>query len=277
MITQSYTLSLQPGGVPLRVPCVQGDVGSRALQFKLTSNGAGVTLPSSATVSLDGTKPDGKSFSVGAALSGDTVVAYTTKQMTPVAGEVPCQLTIYDDQTILGTAQFILDVAPSAIPADPDLSQTDISSITTLWRDAQTALNQMQALKDSLCASSWTPTLSGMSSYSYQRGRYVKIGDVAIVSFSVWGIMAGSNTEQIKISGCPLIPADGGYSGGGSLSGYYTANDTIFTSWAASTDGSFYAYGQIPGSGNKWESSDIFQKTEGECGGGGTIMFKTSS
>lgn len=123
----------------------------------------------------------------------------------------------------------------------------------------------------------WTPTLSGMSAYSYQKGRYFKFGDIAIVSFSIWGIMAGSSTEQIKISGCPLVPTDGGYAGGGSLSGYYTTDNTVFTSWVTSTDGSFYAYGQISGVGSKWESSGIYQKTSGECGGGGTIMFKTSS
>ena len=124
---------------------------------------------------------------------------------------------------------------------------------------------------------SWTPTLSGMSSYSYQRGRYVKIGDVAIVSFSIWGIMAGSNTEQITISGCPLIPADGGYAGGGNLSGYYTTDEVSFSGWSTSTDGKFYAIGQTIRTGDKWESSDICQKTSGECGGGGTLMFRTNS
>lgn len=158
----------------------------------------------------------------------------------------------------------------------------------TTWQNGDTItaekLNNMEAGISSadaatlnISSGSWTPTLSGMSSYSYQRGWYVKIGNIAIVSFSIWGTMAGSNTEQIKVSGCPMVPAEGGYAGGGYLSGYYTANDTIFTTWNASEDGSFYAYGQTPGSGNKWGSSDIFQKTEGECGGGGTIMFKTNS
>lgn len=129
----------------------------------------------------------------------------------------------------------------------------------------------------SISSGSWTPTLSGMSSYSYQRGRYVKIGDVAIVSFSIWGIMAGSNTEQITISGCPLTPADGGYAGGGNLSGYYTTDEVSFSGWSTSTDGKFHALGQTIRTGDKWESSGIYQKTSGECGGGGTLMFKTSS
>ena len=84
----------------------------------------------------------------------------------------------------------------------------------TTWQSGDTItaekLNNMESgIRDAaalgISSGSWTPTLSGMSSYSYQRGRYVKIGDVAIVSFSVWGIMAGSNTEQIKISGSPPI------------------------------------------------------------------------
>ena len=270
MITQTYTLSLQPGGVPVRVPCVQGDIQSRTLQFQLTSSGAAPDLPAGAGVTLEGTKPDGRSFSVAGTLSDDVAEITLTAQMTAVAGEIPCRLNITSGSKVLGTGQLLLEVAPSALPVSPDLSDSDISLLTQI----KNTVNQLSA---SISTGSWTPTLSGMSSYSYQRGRYVKIGDVAIVSFSIWGIMAGSNTEQIKISGCPLIPADGGYSGGGSLSGYYTDNGAAFTSWAASTDGSFYAYGQIPGSGNKWESSDIFQKTEGECGGGGTIMFKTSS
>lgn len=154
---------------------------------------------------------------------------------------------------------------------------TDNSGNVTFgaWERTLYADSALPAL--GISTGSWTPTLSGISSYSYQRGSYLKIGDIAIVSFSLWGIMAGSATERIKISGCPLIPADGGYSGGGSLSGYYTDEDSIFTNWAVSEDGSFYAYGQRPGSGAKWESSNIFQKTGGECGGGGTLMFKTSS
>ena len=172
-----------------------------------------------------------------------------------------------------------LDARMRAMEANITNVETWAGQAQTAAATAQTAAEAAQAAAATLNISSgsWTPTLSGMSSYSYQRGRYLKIGDIAIVSFSIWGTMAGSNTEQIKVSGCPMVPAEGGYAGGGYLSGYYTANDTIFTTWNASEDGSFYAYGQTPGSGNKWGSSDIFQKTEGECGGGGTIMFKTNS
>ena len=146
------------------------------------------------------------------------------------------------------------------------------------YGDWKKMLNSESGLSDlGISSGSWTPTVSGMSSYSYRKGRYVAIGDVAIVSFTFWGTMAGSNTEQIKISGCPFTTANGGYSGGGHLSGYYVSDDIVFSGWSTSTDGGIYAYGQITGTGNKWGQSAIYQKNSGECGGGGTIMFKISS
>ena len=267
MITQSYTLSLQPGGIPVRVPCVQGDIQSRTLQFQLTSSGAAPNLPAGACVTLEGTKPDGRSFSVAGTLSDDVAEITLTAQMTAVAGEIPCRLNITSGSKVLGTGQLLLEVAPSALPVSPDLSDSDISLLTQI----KNTVNQLSA---SISTGSWTPTLSGMSAYSYQKGTYFKIGDVVIVSFTLWGIMAGDNTEQIKITGCPFTPANGGYGGGGWLSGYYVSDDIVFSGWNADTDGGIYAYGQITGTGNKWGQNAIYQKTSGECGGGGTIMFQ---
>lgn len=156
----------------------------------------------------------------------------------------------------------------------------------TTWKNGDTItaekLNKIEnGISDlfdlGVSVSSWTPTVSGMASYSRRKGRYFRIGDVVIISFAFWGIMAGSTTEKITVSGIPFTPADDGYAGGGYLSGYHTTDDVVFSSWVASTDGNIYAYGQIAGTGNKWGQSGIYQKASGECGGGGTIMFKTNS
>ncbi len=286
MITQVCKINMVPGGMPPIIHVSQYDAGSRDIIFELYSGSIPWEVPSGATVTIDGTKPDRKAFSVPAAASGSTVTATLTQQMAATAGRAECQLTVTKGENVLGSANFILAVKQAAMAEDADMSATEISSVETAKTQAIAAMQQAQTAAEAaqaaaatlnISSGSWTPTLSGMSSYSYQRGRYFKIGDIAIVSFSIWGTMAGSNTEQIKVSGCPMVPAEGGYAGGGYLSGYYTANDTIFTTWNASEDGSFYAYGQIPGSGNKWGSSEIYQKTSGECGGGGTLMFKTSS
>lgn len=508
MITQSYTLSLQPGGVPLRVPCVQGDIQSRTLQFQLTSSGAAPDLPAGAGVTLEGTKPDGRSFSVAGTLSDDVAEITLTAQMTAVAGEIPCRLNITSGSKVLGTGQLLLEVAPSALPADPDLSDSDINLLTqmkntvnqlsankadkgeglwgfteipsgadlndytacgyyrvsdnstvstlsncpvsksftmqvsnavgktdsgaitgTTWHyriqrvtdyetreyarmvytngsgtvtfstwkkmltnDDWTALKAeitpasigamtdgaglwgftdlpsgadlndytacgfykysyddstfsvqnsparaaftmqvmnacgygdhdaiggkalkyrlqklttwqgdeyvRQAYTDSsgsvtfgawktilnsgalgITSGSWTPTVSGAASYTIQTGRYIKIGDMAVVTFSVYGTFAGSTTGRIKVSGCPLIPVDSITAGGGDLSGYTAAPNIVFTGWQCNANGSFYAIGQETGTTgtSKLGSSAIYQKASGEFLASGTIAFKVAS
>lgn len=156
MITQTYTLSLQPGGAPLRIPCVQRDANSRDITFDLTSGGIAFSPPNGAVVTIDGTKPDGKSFSHTGTVSGSTVTVTLTQQMTAVAGDVPCQLTIASGTAVLGTARFILAVSEAAIPTAPDLSTSDMSVFETLKNSAAqsaiTAAEQAEAAANSATA-----------------------------------------------------------------------------------------------------------------------------
>ncbi len=153
MITQPYSLSLQPGGVPIRIPCVQGDASSRTISLSLISCGATFTPPSGAVVTFDGTKPDGKSFSVSGTISGSTVSVTLTAQMTAVAGETPCQLTIISGTEVLGTARILLCVQPSAISDDPDLSETELSAIADLRDAAITSKEEAAAAASNAAAS----------------------------------------------------------------------------------------------------------------------------
>ena len=325
MITQSYPLSLQPGGIPSRIPCVQGDASSRTISLSLISCGAAFTPPSGTAVTLDGTKPDGKSFSVSGTISGSTVSVTLTAQMTAVAGEIPCRLTLVNGAEILGTAEVLLVVSPAAIPTNPDLSDSDMSAFTALKNAAAqsataaansaasaaqqatdaansataaaaaaagkadlavptaagnlaklTALGNLADSGLSITMGTWTPVVDGAASYATQLGRYVQIGDLAIVSFAVYGTFAGSTTARIKISGCPLTSADHQFSGGGSLSGYTAAANIVFSGWKAHTNGNIYAVGQDAAAtgANKWESEAIYQKSSGDFSCGGTIAFK---
>ncbi len=247
MITQSYTLSLQPGGVPLRVPCVQGDALSRTLSFSLTSGGAAASLPTGAAVLIEGTKPDGKSFSVSGALDGNVVTVSLTQQMTVLAGEVPCQITISSGSKLLGTARFLLEVAPSAIPSSPDLSETELSAFTQLKNTAlqaaaraETAATSAETAAAALTSQSWTPVLSGAESYTYRHGTYAVIGNLAIIAFSVSGTFSSSASGHIVISGCPTWPTIKA-AGGGYLSGYYAAEDLVFSGWSLNAETGYIA------------------------------------
>lgn len=122
----------------------------------------------------------------------------------------------------------------------------------------------------------WVPTVEGAGAYSTQTGRYVKIGDMAIISFSVYGTFAGDTTARIKITGCPITPADNFAAGGGNLSGYTAAANTVFTGWNIASTGAIYAVGQYTGTTetSKWGSTGIYQKASGDFLAAGTIAFK---
>lgn len=126
-----------------------------------------------------------------------------------------------------------------------------------------------------ISSGTWTPTVSGAASYTLQTGRYIKVGDMAIVSFSIYGTFSGDTTAQIKVSGCPLTPADNMASGGGHLSGYTAAANIVFTGWNTNINGNFYAVGQETGTTgtNKWGSTAIYQKASGDFSASGTLMF----
>lgn len=120
----------------------------------------------------------------------------------------------------------------------------------------------------------WTPTVSGAASYSTQKGYYVTIGKMVIISFTIYGIFAGDTTARISVDGCPFSTSNN-TSGGGHLSGYTAASNIIFTGWQASANGKFYAVGQETGTtgGNKWGSNAIYQKASGEFSAAGSIAF----
>lgn len=136
MLTLTLPLSLSPNTPPLRIPVAQNDSQSRTLIFRLTAPSGAPNLPDGAIVTMDGTKPDGKSFSHTGTLQNDRATVTLTRQMCAVAGEVACQLTITHGDEILGSARFFLMVQEAAIPTDPDLSASELTAFQELRNQA---------------------------------------------------------------------------------------------------------------------------------------------
>ena len=136
MLTLTLPLSLSPNTPPLRIPVAQNDSQSRTLIFRLTAPTGAPNLPDGAIVTMDGTTPDGKSFSHTGTLANDRATVTLTRQMCAVAGEVPCQLTITHGDEILGSARFFLMVQEAAIPTDPDLSASELTAFQELRNQA---------------------------------------------------------------------------------------------------------------------------------------------
>ena len=142
MIQQEYRVNMVPEGRPTVIHVRQYDGGSRTLSFQLYGGGLPWEVPEGATVTIDGTKADGKGFSYIATASGSTVTVTVEKQMTAAAGRAACQLTVTKGEKVLGSASLILDVEGAALPEDADMPKTDIASLET-WKNQ--ALNASAA------------------------------------------------------------------------------------------------------------------------------------
>lgn len=134
-IIQTFKLNLIPDSQPIVINCDQYDKGTGRLIIKLYEDDLAYTPTGTAVI--QGTKPDGKGFAYNATLSGNTVTADLTEQMTAVAGRVRCQVVVTETTGRTGTFVFMLDVQRSALPANTDLSDSDYSIIEQAVLDAE--------------------------------------------------------------------------------------------------------------------------------------------
>lgn len=124
MITKNVKLYLGYG-YPVRVPVSQFDTMWQFV-FSIIKDGLEWTIPSGASAVLNGLKPDGNVFAFSGAIADNTVTVNADVQMTAVAGDTICELSILADGLTVGTANFVLAV--EAAPKSP----SDISSNSTL-------------------------------------------------------------------------------------------------------------------------------------------------
>ena len=94
--------------------------------FSIVNNSQPWEIPSGASAVLNGRKPDGNVFAFSGTIENNTVTVDADVQMTAVAGQTVCELSILSDGKVVGTANFVLDV--EAAPKSPD----DVSSDSTL-------------------------------------------------------------------------------------------------------------------------------------------------
>lgn len=89
----------------------------------------------------------------------------------------------------------------------------------------------------------WIPTLnsSAISSYTNQKGWYIKSGDVVNAGFYIKATCnSGKESTSISIGGLPFKPAWAS-AGGGLCSGCYVSSGFTFQCWVAGTDGNITA------------------------------------
>ncbi|MEE1162199.1 MAG: hypothetical protein UHU21_00765, partial [Lachnospiraceae bacterium] len=97
--------------------------------FNLWDGETSFSVPSGAAVTIRGTKPDGNGFEYTATASGSAVSMNIQQQMATCAGSVRCEVRIASGTQIIGTADFILEVKPSALNESTPLSETELPLI----------------------------------------------------------------------------------------------------------------------------------------------------
>lgn len=128
--TITVRLSITPGGIPPVIHLSQYDKTARTLFFLLVDETGTYTVPSGASATIRGTKPDHTGFMYGCTICGTTVSVAVQDQMTVCAGRVPCELRIAgSDGSILGTANFWLAIEATALADDTIVSKTDLPMV----------------------------------------------------------------------------------------------------------------------------------------------------
>lgn len=159
MITQAFNLNLIPSSSPVVVHCDQYDHGIGRLVISLYDMDMAYTP--SGTATIQGVKPDGNGFAYNASLSGNTVTANLTEQMTAVAGSVRTQIVVTESSGRTGTFVFILEVQPSALPDDTSMSESEIALIEQAIEAGEIAIEK--AAEASASASSAASSASSAS------------------------------------------------------------------------------------------------------------------
>lgn len=106
-IIQRIRLNLMPNNRPIIIPVNQNDTGDDRLVFELDMLADG-------NVSIQGTCPDGSTFTHSVNISSGLVKSNLFADMTSICGDVYAQLVFDDGTNRTGSQAFILRVQKEA-------------------------------------------------------------------------------------------------------------------------------------------------------------------
>lgn len=155
-MSQRLNLNINPGQAPQTFHLTQGDIG-RTLVAELADGSGVYTIPSGATVTIEGTKPSGLGFKETGTVSAGTggvncIVSFTsTAEMTDEIARIPAKIKIRNSNTlVIGTATVYLDIDRNPHPDDttdgraPDV----INAITALVERVEAAVAKEEVLHE---------------------------------------------------------------------------------------------------------------------------------
>ena len=236
-------LNIQPEGVPTTVRLSQNENG-RNLYFKLSGNET--AIPSGATVTISGTKPDGNVYSATGSITNDVVLIQESVQMTAVAGywDAKIKITSGGNTIATGRVRFVIDadtVEPGSVPSDSELE----GLVAEAQQYAETA--RTEAYGSPLTAS----TASGMTDHTRV---YVYTGSETGYTAGDWYYWNGSAWTDGGVYNAVAVDTDTTLSvAGKAADGKATGNElgkiseATINLWASGDTGDYVKNtGQIP-------------------------------
>ena len=122
----------------------QYDKGSRRLQISLTDGMVPVSIPSGVKARIACKKPDGRQVLNDCTLSGNTVLADISEQMLMAAGNLRCELGLYEGETLLQSATFTIHVEPSVLVLSDVLSSDEYNALTAALLRVEPAVKEAE-------------------------------------------------------------------------------------------------------------------------------------
>ena len=127
----------------------QYDKSSRRLHISLTDGTVPVTIPSAVKARVACKKPDGKQVINDCVVSGNAVLVEITEQMLMAAGNLRCELCLYEGETLLNSATFTIHIEPSVLVLKDVLSSDEYNALTAAFERVEVAVKEAeQATKD---------------------------------------------------------------------------------------------------------------------------------
>lgn len=255
MIKAIYDLDMTPRRtLPIIINVSQYDDIGRTLVFNLFSSSGKWTAPTSAAVTFEGGKPDGKFFAYNCAYSNGTVTVTIQQQMTAVAGKVRCKIKVTSGDKVVESAPIIMVVDAAAVPDGSDMSKSDIND--AIANATQKIVDQV---KDSI-PSDYAQLSTDVSSLKQDLGSQNTIFNGALFDYKynllagrIWvhGSWASSKPTDVKNRiRTGIINIDG-------------LPNTFFVKVADGYLWNYYAFnGAYIGAGNEWKKTGYFKLSQ---------------
>lgn len=124
------------------------DANGKQLQFSLYDGSTVYSIPTGASVTIRGTKPDLTGYEYPCTFTGNTVTVNVQAQMTVLPGRHNAEIRIAKGDDILGTFSFVMNIEKSAL-SNAQISETDLPLI----EQAAEAYNKVQGKVEEASAS----------------------------------------------------------------------------------------------------------------------------